>query len=76
LACGWSHKYTELLNDYGCPENVIDLSSEPDVDARLKAFFQSALLGSAKERIRIGGEQQLARSGAMWDKVFQVLGTA
>jgi colanic acid/amylovoran biosynthesis protein len=76
LACGWSHKYSELLNDYGCPENVVDVGSERDVDARLKTFFETALSGSLRERIRIAGEQQLARSGAMWDKVFEVLGAA
>jgi colanic acid/amylovoran biosynthesis protein len=76
LACGWSHKYTELLHDYGCPENVIDLSTERDPNARLEAFFQAALSNSAKERIGIAGQEQRARSGAMWDKVFRVLGTA
>jgi colanic acid/amylovoran biosynthesis protein len=76
LACGWSHKYTELLNDYGCPENTVDLSSERDARARLEVFFHTAPLGFAKERIRNAGQQQLARSGAMWDKVFQVLGSA
>ncbi|GGE48900.1 hypothetical protein GCM10007276_27590 [Agaricicola taiwanensis] len=73
LACGWSHKYQELLKDYGCPEFVIDMSAETDIDSRITSFFETALTAGARSRLKAASEHQRALSRAMWDKVFGVI---
>lgn len=76
LACGWSHKYQELLKDYQCPEHVVDLGAGGDLDAQTEAFFAAAFGPELKPRILAAGEVQRGRSQAMWDRVFTVLGPA
>ena len=76
LACGWSHKYQELLKDYQCAEHVVDLSAEGELDGKIEAFFQAALAGPLKQRIEAAGQAQKERSVEMWNKVFGVLDQA
>ena len=69
LACGWSHKYAELLGDYGIAQHMIDLSAEADWDARIDALLTLAR-GDGKA-LRAAAKAQKERSTAMWDRVFE-----
>lgn len=74
LACGWSHKYRELMADYGCPDLIVDVDDQsswcPKVELLLASAEDNAFRATLKDR----GELERAASEAMWTKVIEVIG--
>lgn len=73
-ACGWAHKYGELMSDYGCPDLNIDLSTDARSWAhKLDHLLQAAQDDSARAALRSAARQQQERSEEMWASIFSLL---
>lgn len=74
IACGWAHKYGELMSDYGCPDLNIDLSSDAGSWSHtLDQLVQAAQDDSARVALRRAAQQQQERSEEMWASIFNLL---
>lgn len=74
LATSWSHKYGELLTEYGCPENLIAPDTSPaeiaaKIDAMTRASTRKALITKLKETAAL----QKEKVKDMWDRVDALL---
>jgi hypothetical protein len=77
LATGWSHKYAELFDDFGCPGALVEVAAPPaEVAARLDALLD----GPERERTVAGLRRAAAdyerRTAAMWARVGAAIGLA
>ncbi len=74
LAFGWSHKYFQLLNDYGCSENLLDVSiNEDNLYEKLDSIIN---LKSRKESVESLGKSAALmknKSKLMWDDVIRLI---
>ena len=73
LACGWSHKYRELMTDYGCADEMVDLEGEGDTHLAVAAFLERARNSAFRTSIADHAKQEKAKSRAMWDEVIAVI---
>jgi polysaccharide pyruvyl transferase WcaK-like protein len=73
LACGWSHKYGELLSDYGCERFNLLLGNEPNSSTLIDAFISEVSGSELQRSIATSALQERSRSIAMWDQVFQIV---
>ncbi|MGQ4276492.1 polysaccharide pyruvyl transferase family protein [Pseudidiomarina sp. E22-M8] len=75
LATGWSHKYHELLADYGCAEQLIDIA-DGDTDA-LNALQHLLTDDEQHQRLKTTiieqGKWQRDAVTEMWNEVFAEL---
>ncbi|WP_411360698.1 polysaccharide pyruvyl transferase family protein [Pseudidiomarina salilacus] len=75
LATGWSHKYHELLADYGCAEQLVEIND--GATAALERLQQllndEAFYQQLKQTIIDKGEWQRQAVREMWDEVFDLL---
>lgn len=74
LATGWSHKYQELCNDYGCPDALVPVTAngtelEDRIDRLIDEPCHSRIRAGLLERSR----RLKAQSEAMWDMVLRAL---
>lgn len=73
LACGWSHKYGALMNDYGCDDFQVDLGNKAQwpslIDRLIKACGDEAF----KDRLKAAAQLQVEASEAMWAKVIALI---
>ena len=71
IAMGWSHKYYQLLKDYGLSEFVV--SQESDIN-NLQGLIKKLLNKDEREKIREkiskGNMQIKQRIDNMWDKIM------
>ncbi len=74
VATGWSHKYTELFEDYGFPEGVLSIDDET---ARIDAMMERLVDTEASQEITARLLQSSARlkslSEEMWGAVQSVI---
>ena len=74
VATGWSHKYTELFEDYGFPEGVLSIDDEA---GRIDAMMNRLIDADANKEISAQLLQSSARlktlSEAMWATVQSVI---
>lgn len=75
LACGWSHKYAELMKDYGCPENIVSLSEPVSWRPLLERFISKSQDASFRRVLVESGAAERTKSEAMWADVMDTLGT-
>jgi len=73
LACGWSHKYDELLADYGCGQYSIRLDDRERRGQHLERFLAEAATPAFRAALAAAGAEQRQRSEAMWDEVIALL---
>lgn len=76
LASGWSHKYAELLADYGCGQNLVDLDRPEQWNSLFTALVAQADDPVELERLKAEAEVQRERSREMWRQTFVVLKAA
>lgn len=68
LALGWSHKYRELLDDFGVADRLVTSDTSP------QAAFDRLLAdaaGTARQKDRI--PEIVAQVDAMWDRTIEML---
>ncbi len=69
MACGWSHKYQELLNDYGSAAHVIRVDAPDSWDAALAEFVRDAQDPAFREQLAQAAGREKERAAAVWDAV-------
>ncbi len=74
LGTGWSHKYQMLFEDYGCPENLIDLRQD-DAAAlqQLSHLTDETKRQALAERTAEHAKAQKVLSEEMWREVISVI---
>ena len=74
VATAWSHKYTELFNDYGFPEGMLSIDDEA---GRIDAMMDRLVDGDASKEISVQLLQSSAHlkalSEEMWSAVQAVI---
>ncbi|MAD16333.1 MAG: hypothetical protein CL579_09690 [Alteromonadaceae bacterium] len=71
LACGWSHKYEELLSDYSCSDYVVDFRNKELSAKALSDFISKIETDSFRSEIKSASLKQKELTEDMWKKVFQ-----
>lgn len=74
MGVGWSHKYKQLFNEYGCPHLLIsDLNFQEDALGKLQALMRPENhreLALTLSQLAKRQEQEVLR---MWDEVFTLI---
>lgn len=73
FACGWSHKYQALMEDYGSSRFMADIHSEETWAPSLSAFRDAVVSGSLKASLESAAREQKSRTEAMWTEIFDVI---
>lgn len=73
LACGWSHKYRELMADYGCPDMVVDIDTPDSWEAKIDALIAAAADPAFRERLGAHAATEREKSEAMWKRVIATI---
>lgn len=75
IATGWSHKYQELLQEYGCPECLLDVrATQREIAEALYRLTHGPERESYVNRLRERAERQNELVNNMWQEVDRVLG--
>ena len=73
LAIGWSHKYEELMEEYGCPEAVVQVADRAGAQATIAAVLEGPTRERVVEKLRESNERIRHAIHAMWDAVDAVV---
>ena len=73
LACGWSHKYAELMADYGAGAHIADLDAPESWPALLEAFARDARDEAFRASLAEASRTQKARAAAAWDRIGETI---
>jgi colanic acid/amylovoran biosynthesis protein len=76
LATSWSHKYRMLLDDYGFPEGLIDITcSEAELRGKIDMLIDHRSRYRIHETIAGRSTSLKQQSLAMWSEVFELINT-
>lgn len=73
LACGWSHKYRELLADYGAADYLVDVNHEENWMPKLDALVSGASDPAFRDRLTVMAKRERLKSEKMWDDVTDLV---
>lgn len=73
LACGWSHKYAELMSDYGVPDLLVDISNEAGWAPAVHGLIEAASSDAFRVSLRQSAEGQKLLSAAMWKETIAAI---
>lgn len=73
FACGWSHKYAELMQDYGVSEYNGDLADEVGLAKSLGEFLHQAENDQFRDRLKAAAAEQKKLTERMWEQCFSIL---
>ncbi|MGQ9771109.1 MAG: polysaccharide pyruvyl transferase family protein [Thermogutta sp.] len=73
LACGWSHKYNELMQQFDCPQCLVHVTNGDELREKVAALVDPAHREQLVTRLRAAGERLRAQINAMWAAVDAVL---
>lgn len=73
LALGWSHKYAQLMQDYGCPEAVAHVGDQVTLTRWLEAIVCEGTRKEIRERLNQRNQHLRTRVEEMWSAVDGVL---
>jgi colanic acid/amylovoran biosynthesis protein len=73
LACGWSHKYAELMADYGAGKHIADLDRPESWGPLLEAFARDAQDEGFRDSLAQASRTQKARAATAWDQIGQTI---
>lgn len=73
VACGWTHKYQEVMSDYGCADLHMDLADRPSWDEKLERLIEAAEEGQLLDSLQEVSRRQRAQGEEMWRAVFDLL---
>ncbi|RCW76038.1 polysaccharide pyruvyl transferase family protein [Pseudorhodoferax soli] len=73
VACGWTHKYQEVMADYGCIHLNIDLANQAAWQPTLQRLMAAAQHAEARRQLASAAADQRSLSEAMWAEVFALL---
>ena len=73
MACGWSHKYKELMDDYGSARHVVDLDAPDGWGALLQEFAADIQDVDFKTQLSTAAQTQKDRSKASWKIITETI---
>lgn len=73
LACGWSHKYQELMDDYGNGQLLVDVEKPETWSNKLNALLEVADSPAARAGIRTRADEQRKLTDRMWNDVRDLI---
>ena len=73
LSCGWSHKYRELMNDYGVAEFDVSLNDPVHAVAKLEQLLIQAKDPAFRLQIAASASEEKRKTEVMWGQVLEVL---
>lgn len=76
IAIGWSHKYNELMDDYGCKELSLRISDRAAIFDTITAWSDDTVLQAARDRLLTKAQAQKDLAKQMWSEVDAVIGPA
>jgi polysaccharide pyruvyl transferase WcaK-like protein len=71
LAYGWSHKYGELLSDFGVPQ--WQFNGEDDINTAVESLLSDS---SGRETVQASAVEIVAKNSEMWATVVDILKTS
>jgi len=75
VATGWSHKYATLLDDFGTPEQLVDVLADPgELRARLAVGVDGPARTAMSATLRRRAAEQAAGVATMWGEIRARLG--
>jgi polysaccharide pyruvyl transferase WcaK-like protein len=75
VATGWSHKYATLLDDFGTPEQLVDVLADPgELRARLTVGVDGPARAEMSATLRRRAAEQAAGVASMWGEIRVRLG--
>ena len=75
VATGWSHKYATLLDDFGTPEQLVDVLADPgELRARLAVGVDGPARAEMSATLRRRAAEQAAGVASMWGEIRVRLG--
>jgi colanic acid/amylovoran biosynthesis protein len=66
IGTGWSHKYSQLMADYGCQDCLWSVEGAATVDARLGEWLKAASLSARRLALERPAASLKERTRAMW----------
>ena len=73
LACGWSHKYGALLDDYGVGEFSVSVEAEADWAPKLGRLIEASGSDEFRASLKRAAEVQKDRTDAMWARTVETI---
>ncbi|MEW9853604.1 polysaccharide pyruvyl transferase family protein [Novosphingobium rhizovicinum] len=73
VAFGWSHKYAELLSDFGCPEALVAVESGAEGQVRTLVEHIVADRSALSERLKDRAAVLKVQVATMWNEVATTL---
>ncbi|WP_136637790.1 polysaccharide pyruvyl transferase family protein [Pseudooceanicola onchidii] len=73
LACGWSHKYEELLADYGMDAHLVRIDAPQDWPDALARFAAEAQDPEARARLATAAQKEKARAKEAWQTIDEII---
>lgn len=73
LACGWSHKYRELMADYGSDRHIVDMAAPERWQDAIGDFIAAADQADYRVALNEAAARERVRSEAMWTEVCDLI---
>jgi colanic acid/amylovoran biosynthesis protein len=73
LACGWTHKYGALMQDYSLSDLLLNLEQRDEWAAKLDALMRAVGQADRLAALREAAAREKKKSEAMWNAVFEVI---
>ncbi len=75
LATGWSHKYEMLLNDFGCPESVLNLTASDDVlRSKVESHLDPSFQSQTRDNLVATRTSLKSQLATMWQRLDKTIG--
>ena len=75
IATGWSHKYRHLVEEYGCPEALVDVDADREaVRERVASLLEPSHHAALRARLAERAAWHRDRVRSMWERVDALLG--
>lgn len=76
LACGWSHKYNELMSDYGVGSSSVSIAEPEHWQQAMDTFLIDSESPAYRQKLAQNAEAQRALSRSMWDDTIAIIQSA
>jgi colanic acid/amylovoran biosynthesis protein len=73
VACGWTHKYAEVMSDYGCADLNLVLSDRSTWHQTLDKLVSSAADPALRSSLAAAAHMQRGKSIEMWNEVIGLI---
>lgn len=74
LATGWSHKYAELFEEYGCPQQVLPLDlSDRLLRTAIDGLLDDTTYDGRRALLLARAEEILPQVHSMWERIFSTI---